>query len=338
MSSTRFTQYAQRRTTRLLRSLRGACLFCTTLYTAPLSQPIERPSMVAPDAELVELSSGHGFVEGPAVNGEGTLFFTDLSNGTINVLRDGTLSIFRNSRTDAANGLFFDENGHLYACEGGSGRVTRTEPDGQISVLSEEFEGVRFNAPNDLVVARDGSVYFTDPYFGSPSTQPQPVKGVYRIAPDGAVVRVVDYLDRPNGIVLSSDQSTLYVTNDNPSGVDEIHAWDVTADGMLSNGRIFATAAVVMDGMVVDANGTLYATSFASWRNSSGRGVWVFARDGQTLGLIPTPEQPTNCTLADGMLYITASSRVFSIALDVAQADTAVQSTTWPQIKEMGNH
>ena len=84
---------------------------------------------------------------------------------------------------------------------------------------------------------------------------------------------------------------------------------------MLSNGRIFATAAVVMDGMVVDANGNLYATSFASGRNSSGRGVWVFARDGQALELIPTPEQPTNCTLADGTLYITASSRVFSIAL-----------------------
>ena len=212
--------------------------------------------MVAPNAELVELSNGHGFVEGPAVNREGTLFFTDLGNGTINALRDGALSVFRSSRADAANGLFFDESGRLHACEGGSGRVTRTELDGRVSVLAESFEGVRFNAPNDLVVARDGSVYFTDPYFGSASTQPQPVRGVYRIAPDGAVVRVVDYLDRPNGIALSPDQSTLYVTNDNPAGVGEIHAWDIAADGMLSNGRIFATAAVVMDGMVVDANGT----------------------------------------------------------------------------------
>ena len=337
MSSARFTKYTQRRTTHLLRSLRGACLFCITLYTALLAQPIKQPSMVPPDAELVELSSGHGFVEGPAVNGEGVLFFTDLSNGTINALRDGTLSIFRSSRTNAANGLFFDESGRLYACEGGSGRVTRTEPDGQISVLAEAFEGVRFNAPNDLVVARDGSVYFTDPYFGSPSTQPQSVKGVYRIAPNGAIVRVVDNLDCPNGIALSPDQSTLYVTNDNPAGVGEIRAWDVATDGMLSNGRILATAAVVMDGMVVDANGILYATSFTSGRNSSGRGVWIFTQNGKALGLIPTPEQPTNCTLADSTLYITASSRVFSIALDGAQTDTVVQSTTWPQIKEMEN-
>ena len=338
MSTTRSTQDIQRRTARLLRSVRAVCLLCATLHAAAHAQSPDRPPMVAPNAELVELSNGHGFVEGPAVNREGTLFFTDLGNGTINALRDGALSVFRSSRADAANGLFFDESGRLHACEGGSGRVTRTELDGRVSVLAESFEGVRFNAPNDLVVARDGSVYFTDPYFGSASTQPQPVRGVYRIAPDGAVVRVVDYLDRPNGIALSPDQSTLYVTNDNPAGVGEIHAWDIAADGMLSNGRIFATAAVVMDGMVVDANGPLYATSFASGRNSSGRGVWVFARDGQALGLIPTPEQPTNCTLADGTLYITASSRVFSIAMDVAPADTAVQSTTWPQVKEMGNN
>lgn len=338
MSSARFSENTQRRPSIAQSPLSVACLLGALLHAATYAQSPNRPPMVSPDAELVTLSSGHGFVEGPAVNREGALFFTDLSNGTVNVLRDGTLTTLRSSRADAANGLFFDESGRLHACEGGSGRVTRTERDGQISVLAEAFEGVRFNAPNDLVVARDGSVYFTDPYFGSPSTQPQPVKGVYRIAPDGTVVRVVDYLNRPNGIALSPDQSTLYVTNDNPAGVGEIHAWDVAADGMLSNGRLFATAAVVMDGMVVDGNGTLYATSFTSGRNSSGRGVWVFDQEGHPLGLIPIPEQPTNCTLANDRLYITASSRVFSIALDVAQADTAVQSTTWPQVKEMGNH
>ena len=217
------------------------------------------------------------------------------------------------------------------------------KPSPDFETLTDNYEGKRYNSPNDACYDKSGNLYFTDPPYGLPGQDEDPTKelpfnGVYRLNTDGTVDLLVDSLTRPNGIALSPDQSTLYVTNDNPAGVGEIHAWDVAADGMLSNGRIFATAAVVMDGMVVDANGTLYATSFASGRNSSGRGVWVFARDGQTLGLIPTPEQPTNCTLADGTLYITASSRVFSIALDVAPADTAVQSTTWPQVKEMGNH
>lgn len=292
--------------------------------------------MVAADAELVELSSGHGFVEGPAVDADGTLFFTDLGNGTINALRDSVIRIVRSSRADAANGLSFDAQGRLYACEGGSGRVTRTNVDGSLTVLADQFEGTRFNAPNDLAVASDGSVYFTDPYFGPRTSQPQPVTGVYRIAADGQVKLVIAHLDRPNGLALSPDEATLYVTNDNPAGVGEIHAFDVGADGTLDNRRLFATAASVMDGMVVDAGGTLYATSFISGRNSSGRGVWVFASDGQLLGLIPTPEQPTNCTLANGTLYITASSRVFSIALDLPPGNTAVQQNVWARIKKVG--
>ncbi len=312
-------------------------LIGTGLFWPTHAQMPDRPPMVAAETELVELSSGHGFVEGPAVDASGALFFTDLGNGTIHALRNGTLSTVRSSRADAANGLFFDAQGHLYACEGGSGRVTRTEPDGRISVLADQFAGTRFNAPNDLVVASDGSVYFTDPFWGPRSSQPQPVTGVYRIAADGRVDLVIAHLERPNGIVLSPDGTTLYVTNDDPAGRGEIHAFDVGIDGALTNGRLFATAAAVMDGMAVDAAGTLYATSFISGRNSSGRGVWIFAPDGQLLGLIPTPEQPTNCTLANGTLYITASTRVFSIALDLPPTNTSVQQTPWQRIKAIGH-
>jgi sugar lactone lactonase YvrE len=311
------------------------CLALAYSHGPAYAQTAERPPMVAAQTELLELSSGHGFVEGPAVDADGTLFFTDLGNGTINALRDGALSVFRSSRADAANGLSFDGQGRLYACEGGSGRVTRTEADGRLTVLADQFEGTRFNAPNDLAIASDGSVYFTDPYFGSRTAQPQPVTGVYRIAADSSVDLVISYLDRPNGIALSPDESTLYVTNDNPAGIGEIHVFDVDSDGMPRNGRLFATAASVMDGMAIDASGTLYATSFVSGRTSSGRGVWVFASDGQHLGLIPIPEQPTNCTLAHSTLYITASTRVFSIALNLPATNTAVQRITWAQIKKI---
>lgn len=293
------------------------------------------PPVVDLGAELVERAAGYGFVEGPAMDASGALFFTDLGSGTINMLgADGATSVFRSSRTDAANGLGFDRQGRLYACEGGSGRITRTNIDGSVEVLAAEFAGERFNSPNDLVLVGDGSLYFTDPFFGSSASQPQSVTGVYRVGSDGVVARVVEDLNRPNGIALSADGAVLYVSNDGLDGNGEIWAFDVLADGSLANKRLFATAARVMDGMALDGQGRLYATSFNQGRSGDGRGVWVFDADGRYLGLIATPEQPTNCTIADGTLYITASTRVFSIELNIADGKaSAVQETMWAQIK-----
>jgi len=307
-------------------------------YSGAAAQNEMQPPTVATDTELVELAAGYGFVEGPAVDAEGTLFFTDLRDGTINTLdAGGTMGVYRSSLADAANGLVFDQEGRLHACEGGSGRITRTEVDGSITVLASAFAGARFNSPNDLVLARDGSIYFTDPYFGSPGSQPQPVAGVYRIGPGGPVSLVEGLLVRPNGLALNRSGSVLYVTNDDPAGVGEIWAFDVLSDGLLDNKRLFATAAWVMDGMAVDARDNLYATSFRQGRSSEGRGVWVFALSGEYLGLIPTPAQPSNCTLAGSTLYITASSRVFSIALNVSAIDrTIVRRATWAQAKMRG--
>lgn len=303
--------------------------------TQVIAQEEARPAVVDEGVALVERAAGYGFVEGPAVDATGALFFTDLGNGTINVLgADGATSVYRSSRADAANGLAFDGQGRLYACEGGSGRITRTDIDGSVEVLAAEFAGARFNSPNDLVLVGDGSLYFTDPFFGSSASQPQPVTGVYRVGADGVVALVVEDLNRPNGIALSADGAVLYVTNDSPAGVGEIWAFDVLADGALANKRLFATAARVMDGMALDGQGHLYATSFNQGRSGDGRGVWVFGRGGDFLGLIATPEQPTNCAIADGTLYITASTRVFSIELNISDGQvSAVQGATWGHIK-----
>jgi gluconolactonase len=312
-----------------------SAFFAATISSA---QEPALPPVVGKGAELIERAAGYGFVEGPAIDANGVLFFTDLGNGTINALGpDGATSVYRSSRADAANGLAFDSAGRLYACEGGSGRITRTGLDGSVEVLAAEFAGTRFNSPNDLAPGGDGSLYFTDPFFGASSSQPQPVTGVYRIGADGEIALVVDDLNRPNGIALSADESVLYVTNDGLDGRGEIWAFDVLSDGSLANKRLFATAARVMDGMALDGQGRLYATSFNQGRNADGRGVWVFAADGRYLGLIATPEQPTNCTIADGRLYITASTRVFSIDLHIPQIHvTAVQAATWGQVKIMG--
>jgi gluconolactonase len=326
----------------LLRSMHYALWMLIVLgafaVTDVAAQDEPLPSVVAEGAELVELAAGYGFVEGPSVDAAGALFFTDLGNGSINVLSpDGNASVYRSSRADAANGLAFDAQGRLHACEGGSGRITRTETDGSVTVLAAEFAGARFNSPNDLALTRAGGMYFTDPFFGSSVAQPQPVTGVYYSGPDGQVALVAGDLDRPNGIVLSADESVLYVTNDNPVGVGEIWAFDVAADGALANKWLFAAAARIMDGMALDVLGNLYAASFNQGNSSAGRGVWVFAPNGNSMGLIATPEQPSNCTIADGGLYITASKRVFAIDLHMANVDaTVLQQRTWAQIKITG--
>ncbi|NKB72431.1 MAG: SMP-30/gluconolactonase/LRE family protein [Candidatus Latescibacteria bacterium] len=300
------------------------------------STPAQDLSSIVPaDSQLQDLATGFGFTEGPAVGPQGALFFTDLGAGKIHRRdNDGTTTDFRTSSTDLANGLAFDAQGRLHACEGGSGRLTRTETDGSITVLANSFEEIRFNAPNDLALVNDGSLYFTDPFFGNANSQPQPVTGVYHLAADGTVTLVADH-DRPNGTVLSPDQSILYVTNDSPDGQGQILAYDRNGDGSLTNGRLFATAASVMDGMTIDAAGHVYATSF-SFSGSTGRGVWIFDSAGTNLGLIATPQNPTNCTLAGNTLYITAGTAVYSIQLNAQGIDpnpTQVEGTGWGRLK-----
>jgi len=291
--------------------------------TEQVQEEIPLARIVAEGATVEQLASGFEFTEGPAISPTGVLFFTDIRSGRIHTLEpNGAVTVFRTSQADVANGLAFDEQGRLYACEGESGRVTRTELDGSVTVLASEFEGNRFNSPNDLCVTADGTVYFTDPYFFILWFSPQPVTGVYRIAPDGKVSLVVSDLDRPNGIVQSADGSVLYVTNDNPSGVGEIWAFDIEADGSLGARSLFATGGAVMDGMTIDSEGNLYAASFNSSSSPAGRGVWVFDSRGGLDGLIPTPAQPANCTLSGDVLYITASQGVFSIRVNATDVES----------------
>ena len=287
--------------------------------------------IVPEDAEVKQLATGFNFTEGPAVDLEGTLFFTDVPRGEIDELApDGTVTNFRTDLAARANGLMFDAQGRLFACEGGHSKVTRTAPDGSITVLVEQFGGKSFNSPNDLVLAPDGGVYFTDPFFGPKSSQPQPVQGVYYVAPDGAVSLVVGDLNRPNGIMLSQDGFTLYVANDGSGG---IWAYDVQADGGVVNGSQFAQMEGIVDGMTLDAEGNLYA---AGGRRSQSQGVWIFSPAGEKLGVIPVPEMPTNCTFDDNTLYITAGTSVYSVELNISGASstsTSVERRSWGQIK-----
>jgi gluconolactonase len=221
-------------------------------------------------------------------------------------------------REPGANGLAFDAQGRLLLCQHGDRRVARLEPDGHFTSLADRWQGRRLNSPNDLVVAHDGSIYFTDPPFGLPGTFDDPAKelafqGVYRLAPDGNLDLVLDQLRAPNGIALSPDARTLYVSDVDPAR-PAVWAFDLDANARAGNGRVLFDAMTWQrhypggpDGIEVDTAGNLYAVGPG--------GVYVLTAQGELLGFIETGVATSNIESGEegGELFITASSRVYRL-------------------------
>ncbi len=288
------------------------------------------------------------FVEGPAWHSDGSVYFTDIENNRI--MRrdlDGVVRVFRQP-SGRANGLVFDSDGRLLACEGhregGNRRVTRTEKDGRITVLADRYEGKRYNSPNDLVIDREGRVYFTDPRYGGYGkpddveqfdAEGKPIEGVYRIDPDGTVTRVISHeVQRPNGIAISNDGNHLIVA-DNHNGPDTGGQRMLWRFDLQANGDVDLDSRKLLydwgdergpDGIAVGQNGNVYATAgfnFPSALEANPKhksGVYVISLEGERLDFIPVPEDMiTNCTFggADGKtLYITAGAKLWSVVPD----------------------
>jgi gluconolactonase len=266
---------------------------------------VELVATEGPDQDFV-------FLEGPAWH-DGALLFTDIPANRIYRLNPpSTIDVFRND-SGGANGLATDTAGNLLACEHGNRRVSVTRGS-TVSSLAERYMGMRFDSPNDLTVRSDGTVYFTDPPYGLEGRRSElPFNGVFRVSPGGEAEVAWMYGDgsspTPNGIVLSPDESVLYVANTN-DGV--VRAYDVAADGSLDNEREFAGDTPGADGIATDVAGNLYVTS--------GRGVQVFAPDGTSWGTISVPMQPANCGFGDAdmrTLYITARTGLYRVRLTV---------------------
>jgi gluconolactonase len=228
---------------------------------------------------LEQIATGFSFTEGPAWHPDGYLLFSDIPGNTIyKWLPDGSVEIFR-SPSGHANGLIFDRQGRLIACEHSNRRVSRTELDGTIVTLAHEYDGSRLNSPNDAVVKSDGSIYFTDPPFGLtadygiPGIQELPFEGIYRLSPDGETLELLEAELYPNGLAFSPDEKILYVMAQGPG---RIYAYDVQPDGLLANRRVFADLSAWPDGMKVDISGNLYVTNNTS-------AVQVYDSEGCTL-------------------------------------------------------
>ena len=285
-------------------------------------------ALVPPGAVIEKVADGYMFTEGPVWDrSSATLYFSDVRGNAVYRWSEaegpGTLfePVFDGDREGLAlissNGLTLDADGRLIICEHGNRRVSRLEADGSRSVVVDNYDGRRFNSPNDATYGPDGALYFTDPPFGLEGQEESPLReldfnGVFRLHPDGELELLVRDMSRPNGIAVAPDGATLYVANSDDSRKIWM-AFDLDESGA-SNGRVLrdvtGEAAVgTPDGMKVDRTGHLFATGPG--------GVWVMTPDGEHLGTIMPDEVPANVGWGDdgGTLYMTARTGVYRIAL-----------------------
>lgn len=298
------------------------------MQAAPVRTHLFRGNLdqiVSPNGAFERVASGFRFVEGPVWYADhGTLLFSDIIGNTMYHLgKRGGIDVFRKP-SQMANGSTLDREGRLLTCEHASSRVSRTALDGSYEVIASHFQGSELNSPNDIVVKRDGSIYFTDPNSGRTSkygverSQALSFQGVYRLDPDtGELALLVDGFSKPNGLCFSLDESVLFI---NDTDRQLIRSFDVLADGSVSNGRDWAATGGdlpgVADGMKIDSTGNVYCCG-------SG-GIHVFDPEGTRLGIIATPEIAANFTwggedLTD--LYVTATHSIYRLGLNVAGHD-----------------
>ncbi|MGD0202199.1 MAG: SMP-30/gluconolactonase/LRE family protein [Bryobacteraceae bacterium] len=263
------------------------------------------------DVKVEKVAGDFQFTEGPVWSRDGYLLFSDIPAGKILRLTPGQAGteVYRGN-TNGANGNAFDTRGRLYSCEGSGRRVVRIDRSGKVEVLAERFEGKRLNQPNDIVVRRDGHVYFTDPAFGSGDRERElDFYGVYHISPRGELELIAKPKGRPNGVALSPDGRILYVDNTDERNV---RAYDLDHGGRASNEHVLISGiSGSPDGMKVDESGNLYVAAGA---------IEIYAPDGRHLGTIKLPETPANCAFGDAdfqTLYVTARTSLYRVRLNV---------------------
>jgi gluconolactonase len=288
--------------------------------------------LIIGSARLEKLADGCRWAEGPAYFPAGRyLVWSDVPNDRLMRFDEtsNTVSVFR-SPSGYANGNTVDRQGRLVTCEHGNRRVTRTEHDGSITVIASHHDGKRFNSPNDVVVKLDGSIWFTDPAYGIDSDyeghKAESEIGachVYRVDPQsGAVSIVADDFVRPNGLAFSPDEKILYVVDTGATHVDDgprhIRAFNVSDDGSLSGGDVFATCTGgLFDGFRLDEAGRIWT--------SAGDGVHCYETDGTLIGKILVPEGVANVVFGGvkrNRLYICATTSLYAIMLPVNGAKT----------------
>lgn len=270
--------------------------------------------LIADGAELTLVSDDYSFTEGPAVDSDGNVFFTDQPNDRILKWNagDNSISVYMQP-SGRSNGLYFDHEGNLLAAADEKNQLWRIDHDKNVTVLVDNFKEKKLNGPNDIWVDPKGGIYFTDPFYKRTwwdhEEPEQTSKRVYYIAPNANEPRIVadDGFGQPNGIIGSGDGKILYIAD---NGDKKTYAYVMAEDGSLSGGKLFADMG--SDGMTVDNHGNVYLT---------GDGVTVFDASGKQIQHIPVPEEWTANVTFGGpdqkTLFITAMDSVYTLSMNV---------------------
>lgn len=297
--------------------------------------------LLAPEA-ATSVQARVAFLEGPAVDEAGNLFFSDIvGNRVLKMTPKGDVSVFR-PNSGRTNGNTFDAEGRLISCEGaemgpgGRRRIVRTDmKTGVATILTDSYQGKRYNSPNDVCVDGKGRIWFTDPYYGEDRhTLELDAEAVYRIDPDGKVTRVMSQpeIERPNGLAVTPDNKTLYLidSNSRPGGNRKIWAFEINDDGSLKGKRLVFDFGKGRggDGMRLDMQGNLWVAAGILIPRNAGEtadvpaGVYVINPQGKLLGRIPIPEDVTTNLAFGGAdhrtLYVVSGKSVFRIPLRVS--------------------
>ena len=288
-------------------------LFCGLIsITSTFSQPNKKMNLlVKKGAEIQKISSGFAFTEGPAVDKDGRIFFTDQPNNKIYIWNeDDEITEFQVDG-ERSNGLYFTANGDLVSCADDRNKLVKIDMNGQKTVLADNFEGKHLNGPNDLWIHPNGNIYITDSYYHRPwwpegQQQVQDERAVYCVKTNGEISRVATDFKMPNGIIGTPDGKILYVADINDG---KIWQYTIQEDGSLSDKTFFAPEG--SDGMTIDHQGNVYLTNQA---------ISVFSKEGKKLETIKVAEQPANVCFGGKnrkTLFITARTSVYKLQMTV---------------------
>jgi len=267
------------------------------------------------NGNVQKVETGFSFTEGPAVTKDGKVYFTDQPNDRIYVWDEKTGVSLWLEGTNRSNGLYFNAKGQLVACADLQNELVYFDENKSMHLIHSGYNDKLLNAPNDLWIAPNGGIYFTDPYYhrdwwDKSRTQEQDVRGVYFLAPTGEISRVIDDYIQPNGLIGTPDGKTLYVADIEDN---KIWKYNIQADGSLTGKTFFAPEG--SDGMTIDNKGNVYLTS--------GK-VWIYSPTGELKAEIEVPESPSNVCFGGSdrdILFITARSSVYTLKMKVKGAE-----------------
>jgi gluconolactonase len=289
-------------------------LFLVSFFISPALSAEKSSGLIAPGAALQKVQSGFTFLEGPAADADGNIYFVDIPAEKILKWTwvDGKISLYR-EKSGKANGMIFDAKGRLVICEMGNNRVVRDDMKGNVTVLADSWNGKKLHMPNDLWIDSNGGIYFSDFAGGPGGEQASEGLQVYYILPDGkTVLQVTKDLTAPNGLIGTPDGKVLYITD---PGAKKTWAYKINPDGTLADKKLFCDQ--FTDGFKLDEKGNLYF--------SGDNGIAIYSSAGQKIDEIKLPGRCASLTFGGKdrkTLFIAGGDTVYTIEMTVRGAAT----------------